>query len=259
MVLLEDVLLNTNTPEAWIFVSHASADLLAVRKVRNYLENLGASPLIFHLRGLREPEHIWPVIEREIAHRNFFLYCESAAAETSEWVQRERATVEAIRSKRLIRVDRVRVDRPNVDEEALTRFMTKVRVYPLFHPRDELRVGPYISALQENGFQVLSTPEFDDREEEVSFARRAVLDTSADGGFIVPFVSFASVERRGALPSKVMSTLNFANFWEGKIVPVFLDRVHEGHEHLKEHVHRVGGHTDPSEGARRLVEELFSR
>jgi hypothetical protein len=38
---------------AWIFVSHASADLKMVRQARNYLEDKGAAPLLFHL--IRQP------------------------------------------------------------------------------------------------------------------------------------------------------------------------------------------------------------
>jgi len=47
---------------AWIFVSHASKDLANVRKVRNYLEDKGAAPLLFHLKAMRTPEQFWPLI-----------------------------------------------------------------------------------------------------------------------------------------------------------------------------------------------------
>ncbi len=66
---------------AWIFVPHASDDLQRYES-RNYLESKGASPLLFHLKALSQPEEFWPIIEREIAARNFFLYCQSAIAET---------------------------------------------------------------------------------------------------------------------------------------------------------------------------------
>src|SRR5262245_8191750 len=75
---------------AWIFVSHASDDLERAREVRNYLESKGASPLLFHLKALANPEEFWPIIEREIAARNFFLYCQSAIADKRDWVCRER-------------------------------------------------------------------------------------------------------------------------------------------------------------------------
>ena len=80
-----------------IFVSHASADIKMVRQVRNYLEERDTIPLLFHLVALTNAEEFWPLIEREILARNFFLYCESEAAERSQWVQRERHAVELAR------------------------------------------------------------------------------------------------------------------------------------------------------------------
>lgn len=67
----------------WIFVSHASEDLPRVREVRNYLEANGASPLLFHLLALDDPAEFWPLIEREITVRNFFLHCETNVSSRS--------------------------------------------------------------------------------------------------------------------------------------------------------------------------------
>jgi hypothetical protein len=36
----------------WVFVSHASADLAKVRQVRNFMEEHGAAPILFHLKAL---------------------------------------------------------------------------------------------------------------------------------------------------------------------------------------------------------------
>ena len=99
----------------WIFVSHASDDLVQVRKVRNYLEEKGASPLLFHLLALNEPEEFWPIIAKEIEARNFFLYCESEIARTREWVGRERAAVEAVRKTKAVRIGSIRVDGAELD------------------------------------------------------------------------------------------------------------------------------------------------
>ncbi len=49
-------------PGTWIFVSHSSEDMKAVRVVRNYLEEKGASPLLFHLMALTTAEEFWPLI-----------------------------------------------------------------------------------------------------------------------------------------------------------------------------------------------------
>jgi hypothetical protein len=104
---------------SWIFVCHASADLANVRRVRNYLESKDASPLLFHLKALTDPVEFWPLIEREIQARNFFLYCDSPAAQASHWVKREREAVEAARRERPIRIGKVRVDEPEIDANSM--------------------------------------------------------------------------------------------------------------------------------------------
>lgn len=113
----------------WVFVSHASADLERVRQVRNFMEKNGAGPVLFHLRALTEPEQFWPLIEREIEARDFFLLCDSAAAQDSEWVQRERAAVERIRQTRPIRIGRVSVDAPQIDFGSLAGFLLNLNVH----------------------------------------------------------------------------------------------------------------------------------
>jgi len=106
----------------WIFVSHSSEDLPQVRKVRNYLEERDASPLLFYLKALTDPQEFWPLIKREIQTRNFFLLCESQNAENSTWVQRERAAVEEARRQSAKRIGRLRVDQPELDRAALDEF-----------------------------------------------------------------------------------------------------------------------------------------
>src|SRR5262249_6395388 len=110
-------------PHAWIFVSHSSEDLAHVRRVRNYMEEQGASPLLFHLRALQHPGEFWPLIKREIAARNFFLYCQSHAAAKSPWVKKERAAVRAISKSRKVRIGSVQVDRPEIDRKGLELFL----------------------------------------------------------------------------------------------------------------------------------------
>ena len=111
----------STNPRAWVFVSHSSKDLARVRQVRNYLERKGASPILFHLRALQDPEDFWPLIKKEIAARNFFLYCESPAAAASEWVQREREVVEAVRREKS--ADRARPRRPTGRGQGRPKFV----------------------------------------------------------------------------------------------------------------------------------------
>lgn len=82
---------SSNSPEgAWIFVSHSHLDLLAVRTVRNELENLGHNPLLFYLKCMEEESGQLPnLIKREIQARNWFVLCESENSRQSSWVKKE--------------------------------------------------------------------------------------------------------------------------------------------------------------------------
>ncbi len=120
-----------NRPDepAWVFVSHASADLPKVREVRNFMEERGAAPILFHLKSLTDPERFWPLIVQEIEARNFFLLCDSEAARASAWVQRERQAVAAISRERAIRIGRVSLDEKEIDYKGLERFLLHLQVF----------------------------------------------------------------------------------------------------------------------------------
>jgi len=173
---------------AWIFVSHASDDLPRAREVRNYLESKGASPLLFHLKALANPEEFWPIIEREIAARNFFLYCQSAVADEREWVRREREAVARERRNRPIRVDSITVDGGDLDFAKLDAFLAKTRVFPSFSHKDEEAVRPFLLAMERAGFQV-----FDEKEIAAGEPWRAriqrELEAAARDGWAVVFLS----------------------------------------------------------------------
>ena len=141
----------STNPRAWVFVSHSSKDLARVRRVRNYLERKGASPILFHLRALQDPEDFWPLIKKEIAAPNFFLYCESPAAAASEWVQREREVVEAVR--REVRIGHVHVDRPDVDKDGLNSVVDDSRL-PFLCTQGSSGGAAILKALNEAGFRV---------------------------------------------------------------------------------------------------------
>lgn len=142
---------------ASIFVSHASKDITNVRLIRNYLEERGASPILFHLMGMPEPEQFWPVIVQEIRARSFFLYCDSDAAEASEWVRREREVVKQESKTAPKRIGRMRVDEPELDYPALDRFLTLSRAVIFYADVDAELVRPYIEALTARGFQVIDS------------------------------------------------------------------------------------------------------
>jgi len=73
----------------YLFISHTHADLAKVRVVRNYIESLGAEPILFYLKSLTDEDNITQLIKDEIDARIWFIYCRSLLAEESTWVQTE--------------------------------------------------------------------------------------------------------------------------------------------------------------------------
>jgi len=211
---------NDNEQKSWIFVSHAGADLVNVRRLRNLLEERGASPLLFYLMALDDPEEFWPIIEREIRARNFFLYCESPSAELSSWVRKERAAVEKARLEYPKSIGTIRVDGPEIDEHAVDEFLARTRVFPSFTHSERGRVLPFLSALSLAGFGV-----FEDAKEipaGVDFAKyiEQELSRAAESGWVVVFVS------RSSLQSKwVQKEIELALVLGAKFVPVLLEPV----------------------------------
>ncbi len=142
-------------PKAWVFVSHSSADIVKVRKVRNFLEEHNAGPLLFHLISLTKPEEFWPLIEREISERNFFLFCDSKNARKSEWVLRERQTIKHYSALKPIRVGRTNLDNPEIDYGELKRFIKNIMCYFIGDPKI-----PAFSILTSFGFDMIGGVDF---------------------------------------------------------------------------------------------------
>jgi len=173
---------------AWIFVSHASADIKTVRVIRNYLEDLGAAPLLFHLLALKNAEDFWPLIEKEIAARNFFLFCQSEAAEKSEWVQRERAFVEDISVSRPLKIGRVELFAMDRIESRLAEFVSRTRVYLSYTRRDRDICKDIENVLASQGFQVFG---IESLVSAVSFVDQLAreIEFTAHHGFFIPIVT----------------------------------------------------------------------
>lgn len=184
--------MTTQERRAWIFVSHASEDLETVRRVRNYLEERDASPLLFHLLALEHQEGFWPLIEREIAARNFFLFCESEAARRSDRVSKEREAVRKAAEHQVKRIGSVTVDDGEPDFSILDDFIATTRVFPSYTRADADRVQPYLAALRARGFEV-----YDDSTLSAGDDFERVLDEqltrTARHGWVAVFLSAASV------------------------------------------------------------------
>jgi hypothetical protein len=238
---------------AWIFVSHASDDLAQVRKVRNYLEEKGASPLLFHLLALKEPEEFWPIIEKEIEARNFFLYCESEIARTREWVRRERTAVADAAKKKPVRIGEIRVDGPELDLRRLDAFLALIRVFPSFAHSDRERVEPYLAALEGGGFQVFretSLTAGGNWQNEMAHE----LELAARDGWVIAFLSRASVSSLW-----VRDELRASAELGAKYIAVAIEPVVDLVGALRPSAQIFDGTLDPARAPKRLVTELLHR
>ncbi len=206
--------------KSWIFVSHSSDDLVQVRQVRNYLEKKGASPLLFHLLSLENPEQFWPIIEKEIASRNFFLYCDSQSAATSEWVQKERALVQSFAKKKPVRIGQINVEQTEIDQKGLDSFLEKTRVFLSYSQHDRANIETFIPTLEESGFQIFS--DFDLATGEDHCIRIAhELKLAASFGWVVIFLSNSS--RKSLF---VRDEINEAHSLGATVVYVMIDNPH---------------------------------
>lgn len=88
----------------YIFISHSHYDIDKVRPIRNYLESIGAEPILFFLKSKTDDDEIEQLIKDEIDARVWFIYCKSSHAETSKWVKKEREYVK-FKGKRNITID----------------------------------------------------------------------------------------------------------------------------------------------------------
>ena len=240
----------------WIFVSHASADLRAVREVRNYLEAKDASPLLFHLLALEHEREFWPIIEREIVARDFFLYCESAAAAASPWVERERKAVEKAVGRKPKRIGSIRVDAGEIDFGALNDFIATSRVFPSFRHGDRALVQPYLKELVDRGFEV-----FDDLEMLVpgdNWQARIVdeLERAAAHGWVIAFISAASMQSEW-VQAEILHAIRLG----ARFVPVLIDRNYSL-SLLPPYLRMIqvfDGTHDPKNAPKRLADELHRR
>lgn len=195
----------TSSDPPWIFVSHASADLIRVREVRNYLEGLGAAPLLFHLRALAQPEEFWPLIKREIMARNFFLFCESEAATQSIWVQRERAVVKPLAASGTVKVGTISVQGMELDLEKLRQFVSRTRCYVSYSRIDSAKAELVGQALRNAGFQTFVDNE--DLKTGVDWAKQLETEIghAAQFGFVVAIITAFSITSGWVLKELIMS------------------------------------------------------
>ena len=143
----------------WIFISHSSKDIETVRLIRNEFERLGQNPLAFHLKCLNTETvegriELEDLIKREIKARDWFVYCESAEAKKSQYVQMEREYVEALKKKMIWRID---LSRPITEVLAQVRkIVTDIHLLVLYADCDKEFVEPLIEEFIKKDYCILT-------------------------------------------------------------------------------------------------------
>ena len=203
---------------AWIFVSHATEDLRRVREVRNYLERKDASPLLFHLKALKKPDEFWPLIEREITERPFFLLCESASASNSSWVKKERRAANQAAKSSPKKTGKIRVDSAQLDLSVLDSFIASTRVFPSYAHVDRMAVQPFLASLERRGFEVLDDLTNLAFGQSVQDQMSASLRSASENGWVLIFITSRSLKSRW-----VRLEIQIALELRANIIPVLLE------------------------------------
>jgi TIR domain-containing protein len=183
-----------NDVVGWIFVSHSTKDLEAVRRVRDYLESKRHQPLLFFLKCIRDTDELDSLITREIEARTIFLLCDSPNSRSARWVQRE---VEFIRSLPDRHYEVVDLQLPWSDQHAiLDRISQRGTRFLSYTHSDSAEVSAIHDALRAFDYSI-----FFDRSSLAAgddWRRRTeqAIDESLSKGFFIYFVSPVTYERQ---------------------------------------------------------------
>lgn len=155
--MLSPILVTPKENGSWIFLSHSSADIATIRKIRNQFEANGKNPLAFHLKclqtdteaGCRELEDL---IKREIDARDWFVFCESEAANNSQYVQMEKDYVIQAGKKKIWTLDLSL----STDEQLkmVDRICSQVNIFLSYRKKDRRIAAAMQQALSEKDFDV---------------------------------------------------------------------------------------------------------
>ena len=183
-----------NDVVGWIFVSHSTKDLEAVRRVRDYLETKRHHPLLFFLKCIHETDELDSLITREIEARTIFLLCDSPNSRSAHWVQRE---VEFIRSLPDRHYEVVDLQLPwPAQRVILDRISQRGTLFLSYTHSDLAEVSAIYDALRAFDYSIFfdrhSLAAGDDWRARIERA----IDESLSKGFFIYFVSPATYQRR---------------------------------------------------------------
>lgn len=209
-------------PAKTIFLSHSSKDIEKVRKIRDILESLDYDPLLFHLKCLDDDnDTLEDFIKKEIDARNIFVYCKSAHAEASPWVQKEVAYISSDPSKRLYPID---IERPL--SETLVSFLytladiiKKNKIFISCSHADKHLSHALSQVLSRHGYEIIKYDFFDpakysQHDEDIK--------SIAQNGIFLPIITRNFLDSRYCI-SEIEKALYEAETRDVIFKPVFVD------------------------------------
>lgn len=202
----------------WIFLSHASHDIKKVRIIRNEFERLGHNPLAFHLRCLSDKteegkRELDDLIKREIDARQWFVFCNSQAAEKSLYVQKEHRYINSRKDKIWSLDMRADID---VILQQVRKISADIEVFVSYSHQDS-RVGELLTqALVAADYSVWTPEKIKAGACFTTKIREAIVRCKYNGFYII-VVTEASMQSR-----YVEKELEVAIFNKARIIPVIV-------------------------------------
>ncbi len=218
--------------------------------------------MLFHLLSLKNPDEFWPLIQREISERNFFLYCDSEAARRSDWVAKERAEVELTKANRPVRIGVVDVEGDDIDEAALKDFIGDMNVFASYTPGDVATVRTFMSVLTRFGFNTFIAHDDVRPGDDVTNALREAIDAAALNGWLLVFLTPAYMARAEQRIGILRAEFDFMKSYGRRLIPILLDENAKYTAFFREiwHIQYFDAtKTDPHQAAMDLARELLRR
>ena len=215
-----------------------------MRIIRNEFEKYHQNPLAFHLKCLKtetdaDKKELFDLIKREIEARDWFVYCESSAAEHSDYVKLEREYVKECNKKFIWTIDM------DADIETIKRQVRdicvclQVRIFS--HKQDKAIANALAKELRKDDFDVHDDSMIRADSIWPDFIRNDIAEISQKGFFVFVCTinslssSFVDVElkeakRNGAkiitlqfedaeIPDHILSVLDKNNIYRIPNIP----------------------------------------
>jgi hypothetical protein len=178
----------------WIFVSHSTKDLEAVRRVRDYLETKHHHPLLFFLKCIHDTDELDSLITREIEARTIFLLCDSPNSRSARWVQRE---VEYIRSLADRHHEVLDLELPWSEQQAiLDRISQRGTLFLSYTQSDSTEVSAIHDALRAFDYSIFFDRHSLAAGDDWRTRTEQAIDDSLSKGFFIYFVSPVTNQRQ---------------------------------------------------------------